>query len=77
MIYFLVSLFTPKRRYSFEDKRREMQSRRIKAIEEIANEHLAKARLGGPGFKVKKEVLISYEDLLRIWDLSDKIWMDL
>jgi hypothetical protein len=61
----------------WEHERRETQSRRIKAIEKIANDHLAKARLGGPAFQVKKEVLISYEDLLKIWDLSDRIWMDL
>lgn len=61
----------------WEQERREVQSHRIKAIEKIANDHLAKAKLGGPGFHVKKEVLISYEDLLKIWDLSDRIWMDL
>lgn len=61
----------------FQEDRRRVQDRRLKLIEDTANKHLEAARLGGPGFRVKKEVLVPYEDLLKIWDVANKTRMDL
>lgn len=55
---------------------RATQKRRALAIKKIANRHLDAARLGGPGFKVKEQFLVSYEDMLRIWDIADHIAVD-
>lgn len=74
----MISLFrrTPKPT-AFEQEHLRLQSRRLKLIEDTANKHLEAARLGGPGFRVKKEVLVPYDDLLRIWDVANKTRMDL
>lgn len=62
---------------TFEQEHLRLQSRRLKLIEDTANKHLDAARLGGPGYRVKKEVLVPYEDLLKIWDVANKTRMDL
>ena len=51
------------------------QSKRTLWIKNWASKHMATVPI-----KLKtdnRQVLISYKDLLTIWDLSDKIWMDL
>ena len=62
---------------TFEQEHLRLQSRRLKLIEDTANKHLDAARLGGPGYRVKKKVLVPYEDLLKIWDVANKTRMDL
>ncbi len=56
---------------------RQKQIRRARTIEQIANRHLDQARLGGPHYNTKSHVLISYEDLLNIWDLAGRLKEDL
>lgn len=61
----------------WEEEQYQKQLGRAKTIEKIANRHLDSARLGGPNYNVKEHVLISYEDLLKIWDLAGRIREDL
>ncbi len=61
----------------WEEEQYQKQLGRVKTIEKIANRHLDSARLGGPHYNVKEHVLISYEDLLKIWDLAGRVREDL
>ncbi|UXO93720.1 hypothetical protein Pan1_05 [Pseudanabaena phage Pan1] len=56
-------------------RRRKVAQRQI-AIRDIVQPHLDNAKLGGPGFKVKEQVLVPYEDLMRIWSLAHDAWLD-
>ena len=51
------------------------QEKRTLWIKNWASERMETVSMG---LKTEdRQVLISYKDLLTIWDLSDKIWMDL
>lgn len=56
-------------------ERYDKQSSRARWIQKWASDQMSTVPL-----KLRKEdrmVLVSYKDLLSVWDLSDKIWMDL
>lgn len=48
---------------------------RMKTIKKIADRNMEKACPSGKFLPVRDSVVISYEDLLRIWDIADKaLW---
>lgn len=55
---------------------RAAQKRRALAIKKIANRHLDEAVLCKRPYRVKEHFVVSYEDMLRIWDLADHIAVD-
>lgn len=61
--------------WSEEDRQKQVRCARL--IEQIANRHLDQDHLGGPHYNTKSHVLISYEDLLNIWDLAGRLKEDL
>ncbi len=55
---------------------RATQKKRALAIKKIANRHLDAAVLCKRPYAVKKHFVVSYEDMLRIWDIADHIAVD-
>jgi len=45
--------------------------KRMKIIKQIADRNMQKAQYGGH-FPVRDDVVVSWEDLLKIWDIADK-----
>ena len=61
---------TPKKKYQGNDNL-ELFKKRMRAIKLIADQNMAKAQCGGH-FPVRDDVVVAWEDLLRIWDIADK-----
>ena len=46
--------------------------KRMKIVKQIAHRNMQKAKYGGH-FPVRDDVVVSWEDLLKIWDIADKV----
>lgn len=60
---------------TFEEERKLKQERRARRIGKLALD--AMATVPSRCKTQDRMVLVSYKDLLEIWDLADKVWYDL
>ena len=65
-----------KRSQVYEDEDYTKLYAKAEKIKSIANRHMRSGELPN-GIPIKSNVIVPYEDLLRIWDIADKIkWGD-
>ncbi|HEY7823751.1 MAG TPA: hypothetical protein VIG24_12995 [Acidimicrobiia bacterium] len=57
-------------RKAWEEEDRQKQVRRAKSIKAICNRHMDAAVLCKRPYRVKEHFVVSYEDMLRIWDIA-------
>lgn len=57
--------------HEWEEQNYQAQKKRLRRIQSICNKHMD--GLPPPLRTMDRKILVSYEDLLKIWDISDKI----